>query len=154
MWAADPPLKTLLMLDFEIIDHTGDEASVRAQIARLDLISKQLRKEFQERQFYALVDRAPIQPLIDQQRSRFDLHECNGCELDLAKAAHADRVLTAWVQKVSNLILNLNIEIKDAGTGETVLLKSVDIRGNTDQTWTRGISYMVRGMADKQQGNR
>lgn len=151
---AEPPLKTLLMLDFEIIDHTGDNAAMPAQAARLDMISRQLRNEFQEKRLYQVLDRTQVQALIDQQRSRFNLNDCNGCELDIARAAHADRVLTAWVQKVSNLILNINIEIKDANTGATILMKSVDIRGNTDQTWTRGVNYMVRSMVEKQQGNR
>lgn len=152
--AADPPLKTLLMLDFEIIDQTGDTSAVPAQNARLEMISKQLQQEFSEKQFYAVLDRAPVQAMIDEQRSRFKLYDCNGCELDIAKAVNADRVLTAWVQKVSNLILNINIEIKDVRSGETVLMKSVDIRGNTDQSWTRGINHMVRSMVDKQQGGR
>lgn len=151
---ANPPLKTLLMLDFEMIDETGDASAVPAQDARLDMISKQLRDEFSAHQLYAVLDRAPVQGLIDAQRSRFRLYDCNGCELDIARAMDADRVLTAWVQKVSNLILNINIEIKEARSGATVLMKSVDIRGNTDQSWRRGINHMVRSMVDRQQGNR
>ena len=59
-----------------------------------------------------------------------------------------------WVQKVSNLILNINLEIKDVATGATRLTKSVDIRGNTDTSWRRGISYLVRDMREKGQGCR
>jgi hypothetical protein len=58
------------------------------------------------------------------------------------------------VQKVSNLILNLNIEIRDASTGRAVLAKSVDRRGNTDQSWQRGVDFLVRDMVEKGQGNR
>jgi hypothetical protein len=151
---ADPALKTLLMLDFEIIRPTEDPSAVSAENARLEMISKQLRQEFIDRNFYAVLDRAPLQGRLDDLRARFRLYDCNGCDLDIAKAANADRVLTAWVQKVSNLILNINIEIKDARTGETVLVKSVDIRGNTDQSWSRGINHMVRSMVDKRQGGR
>jgi len=35
-----------------------------------------------------------------------------------------------------------------------LLNKSVDIRGNTDTSWERGIRYMVRSMEEKGQGNR
>jgi len=35
-----------------------------------------------------------------------------------------------------------------------VLTKSVDLRGNTDQSWQRGIDFMVRDMVEKKQGNR
>jgi hypothetical protein len=149
---ADPPQKTLLMLDFEIIDDTGDATMVEAQKARLAMISKQLHDQFAEKQFYKVLDRAPAQAMIDELRDRFKLYDCNGCELDIAQKVNADRVLTAWVQKVSNLILNINIEIKDAQSGATVLVKSVDIRGNTDLSWTRGVNYMVRSMEERKQG--
>jgi hypothetical protein len=35
-----------------------------------------------------------------------------------------------------------------------VLNKSVDLRGNTDETWRRGVSFLVRSMVEKNQGNR
>jgi hypothetical protein len=59
----------------------------------------------------------------------------------------------AGVQKVSNLILNINIQIEDAATGAVLLNKSVDLHGNTDETWSRGVSYIVRSMVEKGQGN-
>jgi hypothetical protein len=62
--------------------------------------------------------------------------------------------MTAWVQKVSNLILNLNIQIRDVHSGLIMQNKSVDIRGNTDTSWLRGIRYMARSMEEKGQGNR
>ena len=82
------------------------------------------------------------------------LYACNGCELDIARALRADRVLVGWVQKVSNLILNINVRIEDAATGQVLLLQSVDLRGNTDETWRRGIAYLVRRIAEKDAGSR
>ena len=49
-----------------------------------------------------------------------------------------------WVQKVSNLILNLNIEVRDAATDQPVYASSVDIRGNTDESWLRAVDWLVR----------
>ena len=51
----------------------------------------------------------------------------------------------AWgtVQKVSNLILNINLYMEDAQTGKIEFAKSVDIRGNTDESWRRGLDYMI-----------
>jgi hypothetical protein len=46
----------------------------------------------------------------------------------------------------------LDIEIKDAQTGAVVVKKSADIRGNTDQSWSRGVSYLVRDMVEKRTG--
>jgi len=55
---------------------------------------------------------------------------------------------------VSNLILNINIQIEDAATGAVLLNKSVDLRGNTDESWRRGIAALVRSMVENNQGNR
>lgn len=53
------------------------------------------------------------------------------------------RVARCWVQKVSNLILNLNIAVRDAATDELLYQTSVDIRGNTDESWRRGVRRLV-----------
>ena len=47
------------------------------------------------------------------------------------------------IQKVSNLILNMNIVVRDAGTGHVILSKSVDMRGNTDESWSRALHWLV-----------
>jgi hypothetical protein len=147
-------LKTIAVLDFGIIDDTGETAKEEAQHKRLKMISDQLRRELKEKKLYDVVDNAPAKEMIEDFRARQNLYACNGCELEIARKLNADRVLTAWVQKVSNLILNINIEIKDVKTGEVRLKKSVDIRGNTDESWSRGISYLTRDMVEKKQGGR
>ena len=47
------------------------------------------------------------------------------------------------MQKVSNLILNVNLVIEDAATGRVLHAESVDIRGNTDESWSRGLRYLL-----------
>ena len=152
--AADAPLKSIVMLDFELIDPTLDRASDQAQRERLKKISALLRQQFIDKGFYRVLDTAPQQAMIDDLKSRFTLYDCNGCDIDIGRALGADRVMTAWVQKVSNLILNINIQINDVASGQALLNKSVDIRGNTDTSWERGLRYMVRSMEEKGQGNR
>jgi Protein of unknown function (DUF2380) len=48
------------------------------------------------------------------------------------------------VQKVSNLILNINLYMEDAASGQMEFAKNVDIRGNTDESWRHGLDYLVR----------
>jgi hypothetical protein len=73
-----------------------------------------------------------------------EIGSCNGCEHDFAQTLGAD--LAAWgtVQKVSNLILNINVYMADAPTGKMEFVRSVDIRGNTDESWRHGLDYMLR----------
>jgi hypothetical protein len=152
--AQQPPLKRLLMLEFELIDDQKGVVPFPEQEARLAMVSQRLRKALIEEDLYDVIDSAPVAELIRTEAARQSLLRCNGCELDIARKAGADRVLLAWVQKVSNLILNINVKVLDAETGQVVLAKSVDLRGNNDQSWQRGIDFMVRDMVEKRQGNR
>jgi hypothetical protein len=73
-----------------------------------------------------------------------EISNCNGCERDFGREADADWVAWGTVQKVSNLILNINVYMEDTRTGKLEFVKSVDIRGNTDESWRRGLNYMLR----------
>jgi hypothetical protein len=147
-------LKTLAILDFDLVDDQHELSPATVEYQRLRAIRDQLQEEIDESRLYRVVDRGPASELIRKHQSETQLHACNGCELDTARSRHADRVLIGWVQKVSNLILNINIQIEDAATGAVLLNKSVDLRGNTDETWRRGVSVLVKSMVEKGQGNR
>ena len=152
--ATDPPPKLAAVMDFELVNEMRDyetEESQKVQQRRLDLISDALRQEFDQRRMYRIADNNGAAKLIADQRAQQDLRNCNGCELDIGRALGADVIILGWVQKVSNLILNVNVEVKDIASGKTLYTKSVDLRGNTDKSWLRGIHYMVDGIAEKKQ---
>ena len=141
-------------MDFELVNEMRDyetEASRAAQTQRLTLISDALRQEFDQRGMYRIIDNAPAAKMIADEKAQQDLRNCHGCELDIGLALGADVIILGWVQKVSNLILNVNVEVKDIASGKTLYTKSVDLRGNTDKSWLRGIHYMVDGIAEKKQ---
>ena len=142
--AAEP--KSLALMDFELIDDMRDFASEQARREvdqRIVLITAELAKELERRGMYRVLDRAPAAQLIERLKASYELRACNGCEIDIGKALGAERIALCWVQKVSNLILNINIEVRSVATGETVYAKSVDIRGNTDEAWLRGVRRLV-----------
>ena len=147
-------LKTIAILDFDLVDDQHELSPATVEYQRLRAIRDQLQEEVAEGQLYRVVDLGPASELIKKYQSEVQLHSRNGCELDIARSLHADRVLIGWVQKVSNLILNINIQIEDTATGTVLLNKSVDLRGNTDETWRRGVSFLVRSMVEKSQGDR
>lgn len=47
------------------------------------------------------------------------------------------------MQKVSDLILNLDLAVHDVVTGRMVRGGSVDIRGNTDESWSRDLRVLL-----------
>ena len=68
---------------------------------------------------------------------------CGGCEADYGRKLKADRAAWIMVQKVSNLILNMNVYMADTKTDKYTFVKSVDIRGNTDESWSRSLKYLL-----------
>jgi hypothetical protein len=110
------------------------------ETARIQHMTEGLKQALEKSGQYRLVDLASVRKQIDGVK---DIHDCNGCEVELAKQAGAQVAVVAWAQKVSNLILNLNVRIEDVATGETLRGGSVDIRGNTDQSWDRGLKYLL-----------
>lgn len=81
---------------------------------------------------------------VANQAQDVDARTCHGCDVDLARKAGARISVTGWVQKVSNLILNINLVARDVATGQVIDAGSVDIRGNTDESWSRGLAYLLR----------
>jgi hypothetical protein len=121
--------------------NSSPEPTSPAEVARLKNMDAGLTKALAESGQYQPIDLAPIAADFAAVR---DIHDCNGCEVDLAKKAGAKYAVVAWAQKVSNLILNLNIRIEDVETGQVVKAGSADIRGNTDESWSRGLKYLLK----------
>ena len=135
---ADAPVRTAVF-DFEFIDTSqeGEMFGAREdEAARIVMISDLLRTLLQESGRYQVVDLAPAAEEIKGTLFR----GCNGCDTKIAGGLGARKAITGTVQKVSNLILNINLYIRDVETKELDQVMSVDIRGNTDQSWSRGVS--------------
>lgn len=133
--AQSPP--RIAVFDFAFLN-TSPAPSTPEELARLQRLDQQLREGMSSH--YILVDTTPVRGQLAQVAS---IRGCNGCELDLARQLGAEQVAYGWVQKVSNLILNINLVVEDAGTGKVLHADSVDIRGNTDVSWTRGLRYLL-----------
>ncbi|WP_103255482.1 DUF3280 domain-containing protein [Tabrizicola aquatica] len=88
----------------------------------------------------------PIDPVVDQLQTISNPADCNGCDTAMAAKLGAEYALTGEVRKISNLILSLQLNLRDAGTGKTLRAGTVDIRGNTDESWQRGFSYLLRNL--------
>jgi hypothetical protein len=139
---AEPP--SLLVLNLELVDSSGEVTDQRTDHERrLAAVRAILASELAARDVYAVVDPAPVQAEIDATRARQYLHACNGCEIGLARAVDADRVLTGHVRKVSSLVMALWVDIKDAHSGRPVVRKVLDFRGDNDRAWQRAALYLV-----------
>ena len=135
--------QSVAVFDFELID-TSLEGAIRGarldEQERLARLSDQLRQRLRDSGRLSLVDITPI--ASEAQAS--NLQACGGCDIQLARRIGAELAITGTVQKVSNLILNMNIYVRDASSGATIAAMSADMRGNTDETWSRTLDWLVR----------
>jgi hypothetical protein len=139
--AAEPP--GLAVFDFEMIDTSlpgqfyGPQADEQDRLLQVGDV---LRKELGASGKYRIVDIAPVNAAAHQS----NLQACGGCDIKLAKQLEADLDITGLVQKVSNLILNINVYLRDVRTGHLIAAVSADMRGNTDESWSRATRYLIR----------
>ncbi len=139
--AAGPP--KLAVFDFELLDTSlqGEVYGARAdERDRLRRAGDQLRKELGESGKFEIVDIAPVNAAAHQS----NLQACGGCDVKLARQLNAELEITGMAQKVSNLILSINLYLRDVKTGRLLAAPSVDMRGDTDESWSRAMRYLIR----------
>ncbi len=129
---------TAVVFPFAFID-TSPEPPRADELARLHDAGQELRRLLVQSQRYVVIETASTKA----KAAGTDFVNCQSCAVTEAKELGADVAIIGWVQKVSNLILNINAVIRSAATGDIVSAGSVDIRGNTDESWTRGVRYLA-----------
>ena len=122
-------------------DNEALEPTTDAERNRMTAIGKQFTSALSASGVYKIV------PLTDEIKSELArgqaVGHCGGCEANYGKSLKADRVAWIMVQKVSNLILNMNVYVVDTSTDKYTFIKSVDMRGNTDESWSRSLKYLL-----------
>ncbi|MGC3939789.1 DUF3280 domain-containing protein [Roseobacter sp. EG26] len=111
-----------------------------AELERLAAVEKIIADRF-EQEGYVLLELDPVRKDIDRY---VNLAKCYGCDTRIATKLGADFALVGEVQKTSNLILSMNLQLRAADTGELVKGGVVEIRGNNDESWYRGMRYILK----------
>jgi hypothetical protein len=138
---ADQP--KVAVFDLELLDTSleGEISGPRQdEHERLIRAADQLRRALAGSGRFQVLDIAPVADAAHNS----NLQACGGCDVKLAERLGADLAITGVVQKVSNLILNMNIYLRDAHSGKSVAVMSADMRGNTDESWTRTMDWLIR----------
>lgn len=136
--AADAPKKAAVF-DFQFAN-LAIIPPTPADEARLPKLSDELRKLLAASGRYTIVPTDSVRA----EAAKNDLRACGDCAVDFAKKLGADVAITGQIQKVSNLILNINVYIKDVNDNKPERGYSVDIRGDTDESFDRGVKYIVK----------
>lgn len=140
-WAEQPRTLAFLGVVFQN-DNAGLQPTTDAERAREQKVVDLFKRQLEASGRFKFISTPPA-VLADIASSGQNLGECHGCETDYGRRLGADEVAWVKIQKVSNLILNLNVFMADVSTEKMTFAHSVDIRGNTDESWTRSLTYLV-----------
>ncbi len=137
----DAALPRIAFFGFQLIN-TSLEPTTPIEAGRVKMLDDLFQEKLDHSGRFKIV---PIPPDTQQRIAAGpEISGCNGCERDYAKSIGANWAAWGTVQKVSNLILNINLYMEDAASGKLEFVKSIDIRGNTDKSWQHGLDYMLR----------
>ena len=108
---------------------------------RLPALSDLLRKEIADSGRYKVI---PLTSHVkDEVQKAAELRSCGGCAVTFAKQMGAQVAITAQVQKVSDLILDMTVFVKEVDTGKPEQAYSVSIRGDQDTSFNHGVKFLV-----------
>ena len=131
------------VFDFEMIDTSlSGEMNGKnpAETQRLVKAAQDLRAKLAASDRYQIVDIA----LVAEKAHGANLQACGGCDAAFARELGADVAITGIVQKVSDMILNMTIIIRDAATAKVIAAASADMQGSSDENWSRAVNFIVR----------
>ena len=89
---APAALRSLAVLDFELVDEQNNPLTKAAQVVRLRTVSQQLRQELAERQLYRVVETSPsleLQRTLQAQQEF--LYRCDDCAEQVGRLLGAPR---------------------------------------------------------------
>jgi hypothetical protein len=137
------PAKSVALLNVQFLnDHQDLEPTTEAERARIALIASVFKAKLETSGRYRFVS-IPADA-ASKIAAGPEVGACGGCAFGDGKQFGAGYVAWIVIQKVSDLILNINVYMADVGAGKLAFVHSVDIRGDTDESWTRGITYLVK----------
>jgi hypothetical protein len=128
------------VFDIELQDTSGEQ-STPAQAERIRATTEALRRELSETGRYETVDLSADSDRIAKlgyQRS------CMTCFMDVARERGAEVAVFSTVNKISTLILSMEIKVMSVETGKEINRGVADIRGDNDRAWLRGMQWLVQ----------
>lgn len=133
------------VFDFELLHGSlvpGAPVHEDAERKRLAMISERLRDLIRRSGSLEVVNIAPVAA----KAAAANLQACGNCADGFAETLGADYAVTGTVYKVSELILSMTVYVHESATSKRVADGRVDLRGNTDESWRRGIDYLYRNI--------
>jgi hypothetical protein len=138
-----PPLR-LAAFDLELDDFSaggplsGESPEETERLARMSALARRL---LSESGLFWLVDTGKAS---DPRVKDHWLRKCDGCDAEIARALGADLSFVGYFRKISRMEQFLEIAVRNARTGELLNLSHTDLRNETDESWSRALTYLIQ----------
>jgi hypothetical protein len=140
---AKQPLK-LAVFDIELDDFSaggpiaGESAVETARLQRMTQLARQL---LSQSGLFEIVD---VGASKSKMVTEHWLRKCNGCDAEAARDLGADMSFVGFFRKISVMEQYLEFRIRDARSGELLNVSQTDLRGETDESWSRALKFLIK----------
>jgi len=140
---SSPPVK-LALFAFELEDFSGgagfsgDSPDDTAQLA---MATNEAGRLLEQSGRYRLVDVARSDAQAVKTHS---LRWCNGCDAGAALRLGADQSLVGVITRISRTEYTVQVQIRDARSGEVIFKKRSDLRMGANYSWPRGAVALIK----------
>ncbi len=134
----------LAVFDLELDDFSaggplaGESAAETSRLQRMTALARQL---LAKSGLFEIVETASSN---NEMVKEHWLRKCNGCEASAARDLGADMSFLGFFRKVSVMEQYLEFRIRDTRTGELLNVSQTDLRGETDESWSRALKFLIR----------
>jgi Protein of unknown function (DUF2380) len=138
-----PPQK-LAVFDLELDDFSAGgplAGETPEETERLKRMSALARRLLSESRLFRLVETGGA---TDTRAKDHWLRKCDGCDAEIARSLGADLSFIGYFRKVSRMEQVLEFRVRDARTGELLNVSNTDLRDETDESWSRALTYLIK----------
>ena len=138
--AADRPKIIMLDPQYDASASASETPETeQADRARLALIADRLKQRMAASGVYEVIDA----PDVAEEINAYTLGACGRCALMLGRKAGADQVLVLNIQKISALLINLQVFVYGVADGATLAGGVSVIHSNGDDDWRRAMDKLA-----------
>jgi hypothetical protein len=138
--AAEKRRILLLDMQFDSSATAGQSKAMEAaDRARLAKMAMRLSERFRASGDYEVL----AAPDVAKEIANYNLGACGRCELMLGRKAGADFVMVGSVQKLSAMLMNVQVLVYAVADGSAVAAGAGVIHSNTDADWQRAIDRIA-----------
>jgi hypothetical protein len=143
-----PPVK-IAVFDVEVVDFSAAGSSAKSPTEQpgLEQSAQEIRTLLGQSGRYDVIDASAVD---DENAKAHTLKRCNGCEAAIASKLGAEQSLLALITRISKTEYEVDIQIRDARSGEVKTFLRSGLRMGADYSWSRGVSRLVKDSLLKQ----